>query len=558
MNRIFIFGMIILLGVAAFFVLAMRGGSSNSGGKKILHLAIDTDPKTLDPIGISDTISDGVAHKVYNTLVRFDEKLKVVPDLAESFTISPDGRTYSFTLRKGVKFHNGREVKAQDAVYSLARLLSAESKRPEWLMPMVKGSEERSKDPKAELGIKTTGEYSLTIELNAPFAPFIMHLCTSNCAVVPREAVEDTSKPFARNPVGTGGFILTEWKNNEVLTLARNDTYFVAKPKLDAIQFHIVKDGNTRMEQYFAGELDACAEIPNGRLKSAMERAGPENVFESETLRTNYIGIGMPNGKFTDKEDVKPLGTHKMVRQAMNYAIDREYLCNVTLEGRGVPAHGILPPGMKGWFKEGRPGWPKDIEKAKSLLAQAGFPNGKGLPVITILHRNDENTKKIAQVIVSDFEKIGIKCELLARDWNSFLEMVENEPKPIFLLGWVADYPDPDNFLYVLFNSKQFGAQGNHTWYQNKEVDELTEKARSLVDMKDRIPLYWKAEDIILEDSPWICTYHVRNVILLRKEVKGIREMATPLDTGSEFPQVDFAFVDKEESALPKDVARKP
>jgi oligopeptide transport system substrate-binding protein len=547
MTRIFVFIMLILVGVAAFFVLATRGGSGNSSGSsKILHLAIDTDPKTFDPISIDDTNSDGLAHKIYNTLVRFNEKLEIVPDLSEKFSVSPDGKIYSFTLRKGVKFHNGREVKAADAVYSLSRLLSNESKRPQWLMPMVKGSEAYYKDPKSELGIKTVDEYTLTIELTTPFAPFIMHLCTSNCAVIPREAVEDKSKPFARNPVGTGGFILKEWKNSEIVRFVRNDNYFVTRPILDEIQFHIVKDGNTRLEQYFLGELDACAEIPNGRVKESVEKAGKENVFELETLRTNYIGIGMPNGNFKDKADVKPLGTNKLVRQAINYAIDREYLCNTTLEGRGVPAKGILPPGMKGWFTEGRPGWPKDIEKAKSLLAQAGFPEGKGLPVITLLHRNDANTKINAQVIVSDLEKIGIKCELQARDWNSFLEMVEQEPKQMFLLGWVADYPDPDNFLYVLFNSKQFGPLGNHTWYSNPEVDKLTEEARTKVEMKDRILLYRKIEDIILEDSPWICTYHVRNVILLRKNIKGIRDKATALDTGSEFPQVDFAFVDKE------------
>jgi oligopeptide transport system substrate-binding protein len=546
MTRIFVFIMLILVGVAAFFVLATRGGSGSSGGNKVLHLAIDTDPKNLDPIGISDTISDGVARKVYNMLVRFNEKLEVVPDLCEKYVISPDGKTYTFTLRKGVKFHNGREVKASDAVYSLTRLLSSESKRPEWLMPMVKGSEAHFKDPKVELGIKTVDDYTLTIELNVPFAPFIMHLCTSNCAIVAREAVEDLSKPFARNPVGTGGFILKEWKNSEVVRFVRNENYFVTRPKLDEIQFHIVKDGNTRLEQFFLGELDACSEIPNGRVKESVEKAGKENVFELETLRTNYIGIGMPNGNFKDKADVKPLGTNKLVRQAINYAIDREYLCNTTLEGRGIPAKGILPPGMTGWFTEGRPGWPKDTEKAKSLLSQAGYPEGKGLPTLTFLHRNDANTKMIAQVIVSDLEKIGIKCELQARDWNSFLEMVEQEPKQMFQLGWVADYPDPDNFLYVLFNSKQFGAPGNHTWYSNPEVDRLTEEARAKIDMKERIPLYRKAEDIILEDSPWICTYHVRNVLLLRKNIKGIRERATALDTGSEFPQVDFAFVDKE------------
>lgn len=545
MNRIFLLVLLVLLATAAFFILATRSGPGSRSGGKVLQLAVDTNPKTLDPIAVTDTISDGVARKIHNTLVRFNEKLEIVPDLAESFEVSPDGTLYTFKLRQNVTFHNGREMKAADAVYSLTRLLSPESKRSEWLAPMVKGSEEHRKNPKAEVGIKATGEYSLTIELNARFAPFIQHLCTVNCAVVPREAVEDTSKPYSRNPVGLGAFKLAEWRDNEVLILKRNDTYFRARPKLDAIHFNIVKNPDTRMEQFFAGALDAAGDLPNGRLEEARKRAGDENMFGYVTFRTNYIGIGMPNGEFAKREDLKPYGTNKLIRQAINYAIDREYLCKTTLEGRGVPARGVLPPGMAG-FSEGRPGWPKDIEKAKSLLSQAGFPDGKGLPPLTLLHRNDENTKVIAQVIVSDLEKIGINAVLLARDWNSFLEEVEKEPKQMFLLGWVADYNDPDNFLYVLFNSKQWGSAGNHTWYSNPEVDELTAKARSLADMKDRIPLYRKAEDIILDESPWICTYHVKNVILLRKSIKGIREKATPLDTGSEFPQVDFAFVDKE------------
>jgi len=545
MNRLLILVGIVLLAIAAFFVLSMSGGSQTSGSRsKVLHLAIDTDPKTLDPIGITDTISDGVARKIHNTLVRFNNKLEVIPDLAEKFDVSEDGKNYTFTLRKGVKFHNGREMKAEDVVYSFTRLLGPESKRPEWIKPMVKGSEscDGVKPPE---GLRASGDYEVIIELTKPFAPFIQHLCTVNCAIVPKEAVEDKSKAFARNPVGVGAFKLTQWSTGQVLTLDRNDGYFKGKPKLDAVQFHIVKDANTRMEQFFAGELDAASDLPAGRVKEALQRAGEADSFTYTALRTNYIGFGMPNGNFKDRADLKPLGTNKLVRQAISYALDRDYLCNVILEGRGVPARGVLPPGLPG-FKEGRPGWPKDIEKAKALLKEAGFPDGKGIPELSLLHRNDENTKKLAQVFISDLEKIGIKCSLQARDWNSFLEAVEREPKQLFWLGWVADYPDPDNFLYVLFNSKQFGSPGNHTWYSNPEVDALTEKARNLTDINERIPLYQKAEDIILEDCPWICTYHVKNVLLLRRNVKGIRENATGLDTGSEFPQVDFAFVDKE------------
>ena len=535
-------------GVLVFLSLATHGSHTDDSTGKMLRLAIDTEPKTLDPIGITDTISDGVAHKVFNTLVRLEKDnatraLIVGPELAKAWNVSPDGKTYTFTLLTGVKFHNGREMKAEDAVYSLSRLLSPRSKRSEWIRPMVVGSEEYYKDPKSAvaLGIKATGEYELTITLNAPFAPFIQHLCTSNCAIVPKEAVEDPTRLFARNPVGTGPFQLVEWRTYQMLLFRRNDDYFRGKPKLSTIRFSVIKDHNVQLEQFLAGDLDAAG-IPYGQVKDAIEKAGPGNSLSYSTFRTNYIGIGMPNGKFKDKKDLSPFGTNKLLRQAINYALDRQYLCDTVLEGRGVPATSVLPPGMPA-YKE-RPGWPKDVARAKALLAQAGFPNGEGLPVVTLLHRNDEDTKKIAQSILHDLDQVGIKAELQAREWNKFLDVCENEPQSMFMLGWVADYPDPDNFLYVLFNTSQAGPPGNNTWYSNAEVDALTAKARTLSQMNERIPLYQRAEDIILDESPWICTYHARNKILLRKEVTGIREHVTPLDTGTEFPQVDFAGVD--------------
>jgi len=545
MSRFFFFVAIWLGAVVLFILLAAQGGRRAPGGQKILRLALDEEPKSLDPIAITDAVSDGVAHKIHSMLMRFEKvqgELVPVTDLAEKCAVSPDGKFYTFSLRRGVMFHNGREMLAEDVVYSLSRLLTPESKRPEWLKPFVAGSEERYKDPAAPLGIKAVDKYTVTIELIAPFAPFLQHLCTSNCAIVPREAVEDASRPFARNPVGVGAFKLEEWRYNEALSFARHDGYFKGRPKLDKIIFRVIKEPAIRLANFLAGALDA-SDIPYGSVKRALELAGEENVFHHNTFRTNYVGIGFPNGPFKDDEDLKPWGTNKLLRQALSYAIDREHLCRNVLEGRGIPAKGILPPGLPG-YKEGRPGWPKDTQKARALLAQAGYPGGQGLKPVTLLYYNNENQRKIAQDIAYDLEEIGLNIVLQVREKNSFFEVVEKKPQPMFLLGWVADYPDPDNFLYVLFNSQQWGAPGNHTWYANAEVDRLTEKARGLQALQDRLPLYQKSEDIILDDSPWLCTYHVLDLVLLRKEVTGLRENITPLDTGTEFPQVDFAFVD--------------
>ena len=234
MNRFYAVLIALALCLALFLQQAWSGGTLKAGATKELCLALDTEPQTLDPIAIADTLSDGVAHKCYNTLVRLERdesnKLVVKPELTESFNISPDGKIYTFQLRKGVRFHNGREMKASDAEYSLRRLLASPmSKRSDWIKPFVKDSEAYFKSRgEGRVGIRATGDYELTIELEAPFAPFIQHLCTINCAVVAREAAEDKTKIFSRTPVGTGPFKLIEWIVNSSFISNAMTTIFAA------------------------------------------------------------------------------------------------------------------------------------------------------------------------------------------------------------------------------------------------------------------------------------------------------------------------------------------
>jgi oligopeptide transport system substrate-binding protein len=552
MGRLFVLLGIIVAAAIAFLLLATGGGSDERAllpEGKVYRVAMEAEPQTLDPIGITDVFSDGVGRKLYNTLVRlqrYGDELRIEPDLCETMPeITDGGRVYTFTLRKNVTFHNGRAMTSADVVYSLMRLLGPESKRAIWIKPFVKGSEAyyKSDNKNVPVGITAVDDYTVRIELEKPFAPFIQHLCTVNCAVVPREAVEDKTKPFARNPVGTGPFKIVLWKDNKRILMARHDAYHHGKPKLAGLRYTIQPEAPTRMELFFQGELDVC-DIPVGRLKEAKERAGAEQVLETVTFRTNYLGFGFPNGDFRNKKDLDIWGKNKLLRQALNYAIDREYLCNTVLEGKGKPAKSILPPGMPGYSE--RPGWKKDLKKAKELLAQAGYPEGKELPPLNIYCMQETDVRLIAQAVANDIAQLGIDVRLQTRERNEFYKLTAREPLQSYLLGWVADYNDPDNFLFVLFHSGQWGDEGNHCWYGNPEVDKLVEEARDTVKMEDRVPLYQKAETIILEDAPWIVTYHAVNIVLVGKQVKGIREKITPLDTGVEFSNIDFAFVDLE------------
>ncbi len=235
-----------------------------TGGRELL-LSIDTEPQTLDPISITDTISDGLGCKIYSKLVRLQlnekKELKPVPDLCESMpAITGDGTIYTFKLRKGVRFHNGRELKASDVVYSLKRLLSPLSKRADLMFPFVKGSKKYYDENKPDelmhddpnLGIRALDDYTVEIQLDEPFAPFIQHLSTSSCGIVPREAAENKDAPLSRAPVGSGPFKLNpdDWVSNQYLRMRRFDGYFGGKPKLEGVRFLIYKDRTLPLKRF--------------------------------------------------------------------------------------------------------------------------------------------------------------------------------------------------------------------------------------------------------------------------------------------------------------------
>jgi oligopeptide transport system substrate-binding protein len=535
--------------------------------QKVYRSAFESDVPSLDPIQIGDTQSHDVGHNLYNGLVRYRASIDgkgqslsdLVPDLAESWTTSKDGKTYTFKLRQNVLFHNGRPFEAADVKYSIERLANPNNaSKGLWTLNALaleglKAYQEACKaGKKVHLdSVKVIDKYtvSLTLQDVIPFAMSV--LAMSYYYIVPHEEVEKWGDQFSMHATGTGPFRLKEWKPNQKLSLIKNDKYFEAgEPKLDELRFYIVPDENIRLLWFENGELEHLEPpIPAASFDRIL--SDPKwNAMGNEAIRKitrvndtsksqiikdmewtiQYIGMDTSSEPFNDKR----------VRKAFNYAVNKRKIIDVVRNGRGLQASGVLPHGFPG-YKEGRPvPYPYDLKKAKALMAEAGWKdsdndgildkNGKPFKM-SFWHNQSAIYAMLGAAVQADLRELGIDVDVRALEWSSYIEKVKpkldkktgklipGEAK-LFRFGWAADYPDPDNYLWTLFSSKNIG-QDNSTSYNNPAFDKLVDKARTLVDWKQREQLYHQAESLVVEDAPWIFLYTNIEYKLVQPYVKG-------------------------------------
>jgi peptide/nickel transport system substrate-binding protein/oligopeptide transport system substrate-binding protein len=532
----------VVLGVFLILVLGEKSGPGAAGST--LRIPLNENPKSLDPVRVTDVYSDGVAKRIYNGLVKHSRELKVVGDLAESFEASADGKTYTFKLRKGVKFHHGREMTSDDVVFSLTRLADPRVSRKRELVEEIVGAVEYAEAIKAAekpeisspgppppilKGLAAPDKYTVTVELKRPFVPFLHQMAMSPASIVPRDEVERLGKDFASRAVGTGPFKLVTYKPNDRIELVRFDDYFGGRARLGAVQYRIIQEPVVRLKAYLNGDLD-LSDVPLARLKEMSGRPDHHSWSEIDTF---YLGIS------TLKE---PYGKNVHLRRALNFAIDRERLCNVTLQGRGVPAKGILPPGIPGYNPK-LVGFSYSPEKVREELKAAGYPGGKGLKEVPLYYRQTSDGKLIAIELQQQLKRANIPVKLEPVDFGHLLELTVKSPPELFSLGWVADYPDPENFLYVLFHSAQRG-QSNRVHFSSRKVDQLLDAARAMPAGKARFEAYQRAEEQVVSEAPWVFLYHRTAHLLISPKVRGIEY--TPLDTGTELPQTDFTKITKD------------
>jgi oligopeptide transport system substrate-binding protein len=470
------------------------------------------DPSSLDPARIVDQYGVAVANKIFDGLVEFDGHLNVVPALAQSWAASRDGLIWTFHLRKGVRFHNGREMSAEDVVYSLSRLLDpAVGSRNSLLLDKVKGAAEfRAGTTQVLEGIKAIDRYTVEVSLSEPFVPFISILGMAHTSIVPRDEVERLGPDFGTAPVGTGPFRFVRWMRGQEILLETNKHYLRGRSLLDHVRFVIFPGGtqSDMLKAFEQGQLEESPLTPD-RRREFLE-AATYKVIRKPTLSLRLLGFNLERPPFQKRE----------VRQAFNYAIDKVRLNQEVQGGRYVVARGILPPGMPGYSPEVQ-GYNYDPARAKTLLAEVGHPGGKTLTAVTLsTSAKSAEVRTEFQIIQLYLAALGIQVDLQEYiDWPSFRGAIEQGDVQLFRYSWYGDYPDPDNFLYPLFHS---AGQRNYYRYHNPSVDKLLDDARRETDDLRRVDLYRQAEQLILNDAPAVMLQHYTYESVFQPYVEGV------------------------------------
>ena len=485
-------------------------GAPEESGPTPFRYRIAGDPPSLDPIHTTDTTSATIVLKLFEGLVDQDpETLEVVPALAETWEIADDGLTYTFHLRRDVVFHNGRPVTSADFRYSFERCLRPESRSPRsWVLEPISGADAlRSGDADTLTGMETPDEYTVVIRLDRPFAPFLSYLAMESGRVVAREGVDGDSF----TPIGTGPYRFVRWDHDIRVVTEAWEGWHGPAPAVRRVEYEVIPDVGVAFQKFVAGELDLVNELPPGQLALIRERY-PEAVKTWPFLRVEYLGLNHTRPPFKD---------NLTLRRALSWAVDRERIARDILEGASIPATGVLPPGIPG-RDESLEGYGYDPDRARALLAEAGYPGGEGLPELTLWYNTNEAHQQVAQFIQATFRDIGVRTRLRSLDWPAYLKACESHEPDMYRLGWVADIPDADNFLYILLHSSQIGAAGNYSGFSDPEFDRLVEEARRTTDEQRRIELYKQADRLAVEQACWLIYGYPMQLILFNPAYEGL------------------------------------
>ena len=497
--------------MAAAAPLKQKDLTQRFGG--VYRRPLGGNPSSLDPAHTRGDIAHTVMNQIFDGLVQFDALLNPIPAIAGFWEASVDGLTWTFYLRKQVKFHNGREVTADDFIYSFTRILDPAVQSPVVnLFKPIRGAEDflAGKTSRVE-GLHALDRYTLQITLKEPYTPLLSILAMPNAKVVPREEVEKLGDQFGLRPVGSGPFSFGSWESDRQIVLQAYDFYYEGRPFLDQIIFKIVKEDLASLSDFRNGELEESI-VPN--TKAGEIRDNPDfrsYIHRSKpTLHLLYIGFNTQTEPFTNQK----------VRQAFNYAINKEAIVREIIKSGSIMANGILPPGMPGYNPD-LEGYYYNPHRAKQLLAEAGYPGGEGIPVIDLWHSSRQaSTPRELEAYRKYLAEIGITVKVhKAPNWPAFKAMLTKGKAPMFRLAKRATIPDPDNFFFPLLFSQ---SKINRTFYRNPQVDQLLEQARRETHYLKRIELYRKIEKIAVQDAPWISQHHRVFEYLYQPYVRGI------------------------------------
>ena len=473
---------------------------AKQGGRMVVTYKDDI--STLDPAIGYDWQNWSMIKSLFDGLMDYKPgTTDLVPDLAESYEVAPDGLSYTFKLRRGVKFHNGRELTADDVKWSIDRAVQPETQSPgQGFFNMIAGFSDVTSGKAKELsGIEVVDPYTVRFTLSHPDATFLHVMALNFGFAVPKEEVEKYGQDFGKHPVGTGAYKMTEWTLGQRVVFERNPDYYKkGLPKLDKITFEIGQEPLVALLRLERGEVDILGDgIPPAKFLEVMNDPSlKKNVVKGGQLHTGYVTMNVK---------LKPFD-NKLVRQAVNHAINKDRVIKI-INGRAVPANQPLPPAMPGYDPNYK-GYAYDPAKAKALLAEAGFAKGFDTELYAM---NTDPNPRIAQAIQQDLAEVGIRAELKTLAQANVIAAGGDEKEAPMIwsggMAWIADFPDPSDFYGPILGCAGAVPGGwNWSWYCNQELDKKATAADAITDPakeEERLKAWRDIFTQIMDDAPW-------------------------------------------------------
>lgn len=513
----------IVAGVSACVLAALAGGprSGQAAAPTTVTIAIGIDADTLDPESQTTTTIANIVDYMFESLVWYNDErsgvqpgqpqyTKVVPALATSWTVSPDGLTYTFQLRQGVKFQDGTDFNAEAVKFNVGRALDPTVRNPNrYYFADIDPSRIETPDP-----------YTVVLHLKQPSPTLIPRLASGygGAEMVSPTAVKKLGNdklglgPFE---AGTGPYIFKEWVHGDHITLVKNPAYWGRTPFFDAVTFRVVPNAGTRETMLRAGDVQIAFAPPAPDLP-ALRRDPALRVVEGPSDRDVFVGL---NTQWGPLRDVK-------VRQALNYAVNKKALIHAILFGLGTVLESPTTSFLLGYTKVQSGGWPFNPDLAKKMLAEAGYPQGFTVSFRTPTGRYIQDYQ-FAQGIAVQLGNVGVKAQIQTTDWPSYVRWLttplDQTPLQIFILGWASGYLDADGELFGQFHSAQWPPKGlESTFYKNPKVDDLLAAGQTTADPKKRLEIYKEAQEQIWNDAPWIFLWSQTFYVVTSSHLEGV------------------------------------